>query len=259
MKTSNKVLFGGLGLVFLIGIIAAGITRSSAKIYSKEACGEMSRSTKNLQLEFNKIEISQNINTTLIQGNFAVQIDATDEVMPNLNHHVENGVLKIYLDDGNYIPCPVNVVLTCPQLDGMIISNGSSIVTKGAFKTPNIEVSAMNGSQVELELESDFLKTKAQNSADVRIKGLISKMDVTAHNSARVQAPNAKVNNAIIRLTNSSSAMIFADTISEANLTNSASLKYVGDAQLGNIQTNNSSSIRKISEDEAHTIQDKWR
>ena len=256
MKNSNKILFGGLGLVVLLGLLAAGYTRANTKIWSPEACGEMPRTIKNVQLQFDKVEISHGINVTLTQGEFNLELEATKEVMPYVNHHVENGMLKLYLENGEYLPCPVNVKMRCPELSSLSVSSGSTVTGEGRFETSSLAIKTMNGSSANLNLVCDKVNVYSTNSSDLQLSGTISELDITALNSVRIQAPYARVNAATVVLKNSSSAMIYADSIPSVSLTNSSSLQYIGQAVVGKTSTQNSSSIERIEESEGYNIVD---
>lgn len=247
MKTSNKILFGGLAIVFFTSIALAAFTRT--RLTPPKPCEELAHTSKTVDLIFDKVSIGDNIHVTLLQGDFKVQIESLEKAMPYVNHHVEEGVLKLYLEDNHSSPCPIEVALSCPQLSSVQVVNGSSIVGKENFSTPQMEIQAMNGSLVRLKLTSASVTASATNSADIELSGEINKLDISAHNSSRIRASNALVNTAKVKLINSASAQINADTISSAKLMNSSSLSYIGDAVIvANVESANSSSITKLEE-----------
>jgi len=257
MKKSNIILYGGLAFTIIAGISVAAYFRSiTNKIFTTETCAQLPRTSKSVQLQFEKIKISDNINVTLLQGDFELEIDAVEAVVPFVNHHVHDGQLELYLEDGDYQPCPVYINMSCPQLSRLSIGNGSSVICKSKFVTPNIFIETMDGAHAELNLISEKVTAKAVNSSDLQLSGKMTMIDMRASNSARIQASNAIVNRATISLSNSSSAKVNADTIHSASLTNSSSLEYIGQTVLGAMNINNSSSIKMIAASELDLIVD---
>lgn len=252
MKTSNKLLFGGLAIVFITSVSLAAITRS--KLSTPAVCAELPRTSKTVDLAFDKVSIAQNIHVTLQQGDFNVQIESTRKAMSYINHHVEDGLLKLYLEDNHSSSCPVEVVLTCPTLSRVDAANGSSIEGEENFITPAMDIRAINGSRVSLVLTSTNVSASATNSASIELKGEINNLDISALNSARIQASDVHANTAKVRLTNSASAQVHADTIKSAKLMNNSALDYIGKAILVDVQNQNSSSLRKIEKQDANII-----
>jgi hypothetical protein len=257
MKTSNKVLFGGLATILLVAISLMAIGRSNMKLITRSDCNKLPRTTKTLQLEFTAVDISHNVEAVLKQGDFKVEIDATESALPHINHHVENGVLKLYLENlssTDVEACPFNVVLTAPKLDKIYIAHGSQITNSGTFETPNLEIEASHGSLVDLTLKTGNLKTNARHSANIEISGEANSLDASASHSSQIQLPNAQINTAQVDLSHSSMVMIHADTISNAYLAHSSMLNYIGETVIGNIDARHSSGIKKLSEGEGHII-----
>lgn len=251
MKTSNKVLFGGLATILLMSIVVMLVGRSNLKMWSIEECNTLPRTSKTVQLEFREVNIGHSVEAVLQQGAFKVEIEASESAMPHINHHVENGVLHLNLEDVTVTqvePCPFKVVITAPDLDKIFISSGSQMTNAGIFETPKLEIEAVNGSWVDMNVKVADLKTYASNAAKISIEGEASSLDLSAKNSAQIQLPNVKVGTAFVYLANSSSAKINADTISSAVVQNSSTLNYIDEAVLVKTMNQNSSAINKVME-----------
>ena len=57
MKTSNKVLFGGLATILLVAVAIMAIGRSKMRFWTMEECNKLPRLSKSLNLEFNEVHI----------------------------------------------------------------------------------------------------------------------------------------------------------------------------------------------------------
>ncbi len=248
MKNSNKVLFGGIGLILLISVISIALTRVNTKVWSPEECDAAERKTKTLELAFDHIDVMQNIEVTLAQGEYKVEIDATAALMSQVMHPLEGNTLKLYIEDGGYDPCPVKVKITAPDLKGIYASNGASILCVDNFSASKLTARCVNGSSMDLHLTSNIVHVTAQNSANVNMKGKIKKLNATAQNSAQIKAIDAEVGSASFTLMNSAFASVHSDTITSAHLVNSASLHYFGEPILQDIQSQNSSSVNQVNE-----------
>ena len=246
MKTSNKVLFGGLGLVVLFGVILAGFTRSTSIVYSPEKCSKLPIMKKDLDLTFESISATQNIEVTLSQGDFKVSLECAEKQEPYLNHYVEDGVLKLDIENGDFVPCPIKFTIQCPDLKEVYMANGASLIAKNAFTAPDLDIRIQNGSWIEMDVQSDEVNVTAQNGANVTLSGEIKYLDAKGVNSSNITAKDADISKASIKLSNSAVATIHADTIAQADLVNSSLLRYVGATQLEDVKTVNSSSIERV-------------
>ncbi len=251
MKTSTKVLFGGLATILFVAITVMAIGRANMKLITRADCNELPRTTKSLQFEFSAIDISHNVEAILQQGDFKVEIDAVEAAMPHINHHVENGVLKLYLENNmthEGVGCPINVVITAPLLDAIYLSHGSKITNSERYETPNLEIEAAHGCLVDLTVKTGNLKTTASHSATIAIAGEVNNLDAAASHSSQIQLPKAQIKMASVDLSHSSTATIKADTISHAYMAHSSMLHYIGDAVIGSIDAQHSSGIKKVAE-----------
>ncbi len=246
MKTSNKILFGGLGLVLLFGIAMAGFTRSTSIVYSVEECSKLPVMKKELDLTFESISAKQQIEVTLRQGDFKILMEGPEGIAPFLDHHVEDGTLKLNIENGAKIRCPVKFTIQCPSLKQVSVSNGASVISDGQFDSPNLTLKAQNGSWIDMDVRSDEVNVSTQNGANLTLTGEIKYLDAKGVNSSNITAKDADVSKAAIQLSNSAAATIHADTISQANLVNSSLLKYIGDAHLEDVKSVNSSSIERV-------------
>ena len=246
MKTSNKVLFGGLGLVLFFGIALAGITRSTSTIYSKEECSKLPTIKKELDLTFESISATQNIKVVLRQGEFKVSMEAAEKLEPFINHYVEDGTLILDVENGADIPCPVVFTIQCPTLKMVSMSNGAGLLVESLFDTPNLNLRAQNGAWIDMNVKSDEVALSAQNGANITLNGEIKYLNANAVNSSNITTKDANISKTAIKLSNSAAATIHTDTISQANLVNSSLLRYVGVTQLEDVRTVNSSSIERV-------------
>ena len=250
MKTSNKVLFGGLATILLVAVAIMAIGRSKMRFWTMEECNKLPRLSKSLNLEFNEVHIGNSVEATLKQGDFAIEIDATETAMPHINHHVEHGVLFLNLEEVSLekvAPCPFKVVISAPHLDKISITKGAELRNTETYKTDSLDINAVQGSAVYLSIDVEHLNASASHSAKIEIAGEVRNLTGWGSNSAELQLPFAHVGSVKMSLTNSATAIIDADTIVFANLMNSSELRYIGEAVLEEIDVKNSSSMQKVA------------
>ena len=101
---------------------------------------------------------------------------------------------------------------------------------------------------MQLNIQSEAVSLTATNSAFVDLAGIVRELNVSATNSSNIDMAKVNVNSAHISLMNSSSATIKTDTILEAKIANSSSLKYIGMPVIGEVDSYNSSSISRQEE-----------
>ncbi len=248
MKTSNKILLGGLAFLLIAGIALAAFTRSQTVFLTDGDCNELPRKKSQLDFTFDGIEASSNIRVTVLKGDFSVEVESTEEVVPFLNHHVDDGILRLGFDRGEYTPCPVNYTLRCPSLKSVTASSGARVIAEGQFSTPSIKLNTNSAGRIEIDVVSDNVEARATSAGSIKMSGDINSLVLNASSSGSLDATGAEIDKSTFRMSSAASATVKTDTILKANLSSSASLRYIGSAQMMDISTNSAGSIKRVSE-----------
>jgi hypothetical protein len=139
---------------------------------------------------FHAIRISGGIDLYLSQGGEeAVAISASDpEVRDHIRTEVENGVLKIYLDNKNkewhfgdlFRNVKMKAYISVKQLDAMDASGGSDIFIQDVLKLDRLKVGLSGGSELKGQVAIGDLTLDQSGGADVFIKGTASNLSIQA-------------------------------------------------------------------------------
>ncbi len=128
---------------------------------------------------FRNIEVSDNIRLEIVQGEMhEVQISAGDKLIPMIRTRIENDVLHI----SNESICPllkdpwipVDVVVSLPDMDSLLIKSQSEVKIPVPFKTDNLYVRVTeSAAHVILNVETGYLRFGLTDGpADAIISGI---------------------------------------------------------------------------------------
>jgi hypothetical protein len=137
---------------------------------------------------FHAISISGGIDLYLNQGGEeAVAISASDpEIRDHIRTRVENGVLKIYVDNkewhflDHFRNVKMKAYVSIKQLDALDASGGSDIFIQDVLKSDRLKVDLSGGSELKGQVAIGDLTLDQSGGADVFIKGTASNLFVQA-------------------------------------------------------------------------------
>jgi putative autotransporter adhesin-like protein len=145
---------------------------------------------------FHAIRISGGIDLYLNQGgDEAVAISASDpEVRDHIRTEVENGVLKIYLENkdwhffDHFRNVKMKAYVSVKQLDAMDASGGSDIFIQDILRSDRLKVGLSGGSELKGQVAIGDLSLDQSGGADVFIKGTASNLSVLASGGSDLHA-----------------------------------------------------------------------
>jgi len=197
---------------------------------------------------FDKVDISQSFNVEITKGdNFHVVIRVDDNLVEYLNVVKQGSTLKIGLDPGNsytIVNATMEAEVTMPELVGLELS-GSSVANISGFESSKSLV-------VELSGNSDFLgdiqagdsRFDVSGNSSVTISGSGGDLTVDASGSSDVDLADFPGSDGTIDASGSSTVTVNLSERLDADASGSSDIYYLGDPELGSIDTSGSSNIR---------------
>ena len=232
-----KVLIPLLATILLMGCAQVRITGSGNVITREEAV-----------TGFDKVDISQSFNVDITQGeNYRVVIRVDDNLVEYLNIVKQGSTLKIGLDPNRSYTitnATMEAEVTMPELVGLDLS-GSSDANISGFDTSNSLTFELSGnSELSGDIQGGDSRIDVSGNSSVRISGSAGDLIVDASGSSDVDLADFPGSDGTVDASGSSKVTVNLSGRLDADASGSSDIYYLGDPELGRMDTSGSSSIQ---------------
>lgn len=244
------------------------VTVGSNGIFKKSISGSGNLITKTVTIsKFNKVDASRAVKVVLTAGDSRdVKIEADDNVMEHVVVKVEQGELKVSINDKIDMEGNFHVTVTVPT-DGAISELEASSASKIESQIPitasevSVDVSsaayinatintdyctidASSASSMDLTVATKTCKIEGSSASTIRLTGSATRCDADMGSAASLKANNFVAAIYNINTSSASNADINCQKSINASASSGSSIDYTGDCA-GNISTSSGGSINK--------------
>ncbi len=176
---------------------------------------------------FNKVEAggAVNVQITAAQKDFAVSVEADDNLLQSIKTEVSDDTLKIYSEDGISTKTLINVKISMPEIIALELSGASSGNVAG--------------------VNTDLIQLKISGASKVIIDGEVIRLTADASGASKIEAENLKAEDVFIDVSGASGATILATEELHANASGASKIFYVGEPKRIKQDVSGASSINK--------------
>ena len=206
--------------------------------------------------EFSGIEVSTGVNVVFKQENATnVKVYADSDKLQNIITKVENGVLKVYIDNKGAKRMKfknLSVNISSPKMDDIKTSSGSNFTVVNSIRENNLRIDASSGSSivgkfivnnttdlnvssgsnVKANITSGKIMLKTSSGANANVEGNADFGLFDASSGAVVKAENFRVNVAEVESTSGSSASVNVQDKMRVKASSGGSVKYKGNPKI---------------------------
>lgn len=215
-----KLLILSIIAIFLMGCI--GGTRGNGTVENESR--SVSQFTEIRLQTVGEVQLSQAETTTLT-------IEAEENLLPLIETVVDGDSLIIRTQRGrNITPTePIIIRLSTPTLNKITIS-GSGTVNANDIGTEVLDIAVSGSGDVRIDaLEGDRVKSTISGSGDISLSGDVSEQEVQITGSGDFSAVELLSNTAVVTITGSGNATVFATSSLDASITGSGNITFYGD------------------------------
>lgn len=206
--------------------------------------------------EFSGLEVSTGVDVVFKQENAtSVKVFADSDKLQYIITKVENGILKVYIDNKGAKKMKfknLSVNISSPRMENIKTSSGASFSTinnlngsninidassgssvKGKFnisKTSFIEASS--GSNVKVDINTVSISVKSSSGSNVNVEGNSDEGMIDVSSGAVVKADNLRINNAEVESTSGSSASVNVKDKMRVKASSGGSVRYKGNPKI---------------------------
>lgn len=159
------------------------------------------------------------------QKDFAVEVEADDNLLQNIKTEVRGDTLRIYTEGRISTRTPIRVRIAMPQIESLDISGAS----KGTLTN----------------VKNDSLVVEASGASKITVDGETKELRGDLSGASRLDAENLKTENVYIDASGASSAVVYALGEINANASGASSIRYAGEPKNVESKSSGASSVKR--------------
>ena len=179
----------------LIGILAVvGILFSSCIFLGPSVKGDGNVTERVRQVgEFDQIKVSRAMNVYVTQGSPAkVVVIADSNLQDIIETEVEDGVLKISVNENIRWAKEKKVMVTIDKIKGVKATSGSNVWSKGQIMAENLELNASSGANITMEVNAKSLNADCSSGANIKLLGTAKEAELQTSSGANLKGEELK-------------------------------------------------------------------
>lgn len=182
--------------------------------------------------QFSQVAFSISGNVYISIGKkFEVILEGNQAFLEKVITEVDGSTLKIKKERNNQWKSEkVDVYITMPELEGVIVSGSGKVITKNEIKASHFRTILSGSGTIAInELAANDIKATISGSGSILLNGKqCEKMNVVISGSGDVEAAELMADEAKVVISGSGNAEIFADKELNVVISGSGNVKYKG-------------------------------
>jgi len=197
---------------------------------------------------FDKVDISQSFSVDITQGeSFRVVIRVDDNLVEHLNVVKQGSTLKIGLDPSRaytIVNATMEAEVTMPELVGLDLSGSSDANVSGFESSKSLVVDLSGNSDLLGDIQAGDTRFDVSGNSSVIMTGSAGDVSVDASGSSEVDLTDYPASDANVDASGASTVTVNLSGRLNADASGSSNIYYLGDPELGSIDTSGSSNIQ---------------
>lgn len=193
----------------------------------KKGSGNITTETRTVTEDFKNIKVSDGIEVIVEQADKkSITVEADDNLQQHIITKIENGVLKIEVDETyNATEAPF-VKVKMPVINGLNANSGSEIKSQNVLITENINVKSSSGSEINIDVEADFIKLETSSGSTIEVNGKALKSETFSSSGSELNAKNLMANEIIAKAESGSETSVYPILKLEAKASSGGEIDY---------------------------------
>lgn len=234
MKTSIKILWVGLILIFLTGMTFITFTRLDLhEIIPEDGNGIVIEKMIPME-EFAGFTAYDGIKIHYLPGErYEAKVKTDSNLIKHLSfdfYHGEWLHIETKNEFGN--PTQLEVTVYAPQIIGFNAYNSAEVICDSAFNQPKLEVRTENSGKVSFFAITGELTLRARNSSDILVRGQTEDLNVEVNNSSKIDAIDLLSQFAEVRANGSGKVKLTVEKRLVSNSRAGSTVRYSGPENL---------------------------
>ena len=225
MKSKNTIL-SKLLLFFILSITLTSC-HTSFDFGGEKGNGNVITQTRAITEIFEKIEVNSGLDVVVSQADIAsVTVKIDENIQPLITTKVINGVLIVNVSDSYSTKSNPEIHVKLPFISGLTSTSGSTIIGGTVLKSTSLAVKSTSGSEIEIEVEADFISLESTSGSDIEVSGKALKVETSSTSGSDIDAGKLIANEVNAQATSGSSTKINPVLLLKGKATSGADIKY---------------------------------
>lgn len=184
---------------------------------------------------FDSISVCCSMRLILTQGsNESLEIEADDNVLPEIESVVTNGTLIVRFKDSlNGIrllnTSPIRVRVSAIDVNGIDISGGGRLESTGPIETPQLALNLSGGSRGTLgNLQTEMLSIELTGGSKIELAGSVAEQTISLNGGSDYLAGELQSQTATLNMSGGGRATLWVTETLNADLSGGANAAYYG-------------------------------
>ena len=194
--------------------------------------------------DFNKIEVSRGMNVYISQGEFTkVVVKADENLLDGIETRSDGDVLIIRATKNIRSATSKKVFITTPNLEKIEASSGSNVYSESVLAFKNLKISGSSGSNVTLEINSEFTDLSASSGSNIKLRGITNSFKGKASSGSNIKSEELTSKNCDARASSGANIWITAKNNFSGDVSSGANIFLYGNPGNTNIEKSSGGNI----------------
>ncbi len=234
-------------LLFFFGLVLATIAIAQNKVVNDENVV-----VRQIDKNFNAIEISTGIQLLFSQGDQRVAVSASNvEDRDRIITEVSNGVLRIYYDSKMFPQGSkgrnLRVYVSAPEIKMIEGASGAHITIDGSLSGSDLTLKLSSGSNFKGSIKTTKTVVQQSSGANSSISGSGNELVVKTSSGARFKGYNFEVQNCNAEASSGGSIETNVTSALTASASSGGHIRYKGNGGIVRISTSSGGNVKKAN------------
>ena len=198
----------------------------------KSGSGNLVTQTRDVAA-FKSVKVSGDFEVEIKNGSPAkLVIEADDNLIDDVEVTVDNGQLKISMQDGfSLSDAHIKEFITSNEISGISSSASARVVALDALESEeNIILKASSGSSIKATLNAPAVEADASSGAEILVQGRTKSFDAASSSGATVKGIDLLSENTVAKASSGATTSVHASVQLNASASSGGNVTYRGEA-----------------------------
>lgn len=242
---SKLNLLPRLLLVFTV-VFSLTACHTSFNFRGEKGDGNVTTQTRSIAENFEKIEVNSGLDVIVTQNDATSVIVEIDENLQSyITTKVVNGVL-IVSTSGQFNSTEDPVIrVNLPVISGLKSTSGATLKSGNTLKTTSLKVESTSGSEIQLDVEADYISMESTSGSDIEVKGKALKVETSSTSGSDIDAGKLIANEVFSQSSSGSSTKVHPVLILKGKATSGSDIEYLNVPKKLEKEENSGGSVSK--------------
>ena len=232
-------------LVFTV-VFSLTACHTSFDFRGEKGDGNVTTQTRSIAENFEKIEVNSGLDVIVTQNDAtSVTVEIDENLQSYITTKVVNGVL-IVSTSGQFNSTEDPVIrVNLPVISGLKSTSGATLKSGNTLKTTSLKVESTSGSEIQLDVEADYISMESTSGSDIEVTGKALKVETSSTSGSDIDAGKLIANEVFSQSSSGSSTKVHPVLILKGKATSGSDIEYLNVPKKLEKEENSGGSVSK--------------